>query len=256
MGKLKVNNPYMIAGIFKQVCEMNIDIKNDPNNQYLLNYLIIDRDENKLMGDRYFPSSNNNDAESDNMIAAYLCGNLNYINKYIHGGDFINNYQSTHQDLINLLGFDPLPANPQPTPTPPQPTPTPPQPTPTPPQPTPTPPQPDCSKCPSSSCPKPNCDTKMLCTKNVCAGIVNSNSNCNKLTTSKELLYSLIGALLFLVLSLPILYSLTNYLFSNLALPTVDKNMKPTYFGLLLHFIVYFLVIFGIMKLLVHFNKN
>jgi len=82
-------------------------------------------------------------------------------------------------------------------------------------------------------------------------------SDQHRLSTKKELLFSLISAILFLIVSLPVTYSLTNAIFSGIGYPTVDANKAPTLFGILLHFVVFFLLSFGIMKLSDYYkNKN
>lgn len=67
--------------------------------------------------------------------------------------------------------------------------------------------------------------------------------------TEKQLLFSAIGAILFLILSNKMLYKLTNFIFSPLGMATMDENGCPTMFGLIVHTIVYFLLIFAIMKI-------
>jgi hypothetical protein len=72
---------------------------------------------------------------------------------------------------------------------------------------------------------------------------------CEKITTAKQAYFSLLGALIFLLLSLPIVYRLTDVVFGSIGANTMAENGAPTYFGLFLHFVVHFLIIFGIMKL-------
>lgn len=72
---------------------------------------------------------------------------------------------------------------------------------------------------------------------------------CEKITTAKQAYFSLLGALIFLLLSLPIVYRLTDVVFGSIGANTMSDNGAPTYFGLFLHFAVYFLITFGIMKL-------
>ncbi len=70
-----------------------------------------------------------------------------------------------------------------------------------------------------------------------------------KISTEKEIYISLLGALIFLLLSLPLTYKLTDILFNIIGLNTQTQYGCPTYAGLLIHFVVYFLVVFAIMKL-------
>ena len=72
---------------------------------------------------------------------------------------------------------------------------------------------------------------------------------CEKITTAKQAYFSLLGALVFLLLSLPIVYRLTDVVFGSIGANTMSENGAPTYFGLFLHFAVYFVIIFGLMKL-------
>jgi hypothetical protein len=69
-------------------------------------------------------------------------------------------------------------------------------------------------------------------------------------TTKKQVYFSLLGALIFFLLSLPFTYRFTNIIFGSIGLNTQSQFGCPTYIGLFLHFIVYFLIVFGIMKLL------
>jgi hypothetical protein len=75
------------------------------------------------------------------------------------------------------------------------------------------------------------------------------NEDNEKLTTKKQAYFSLIGALVFFLLSLPIMYRLTDVVFGSIGLNTQSYNGSPTYAGIFIHFLVYFLIIFGIMKL-------
>ncbi len=70
-----------------------------------------------------------------------------------------------------------------------------------------------------------------------------------KISTEKQIYISLLGALIFLLLSLPIMYKITDILFNIIGLNTQTQYGCPTYAGLLIHFVVYFLVVFAIMKL-------
>ena len=86
-----------------------------------------------------------------------------------------------------------------------------------------------------------------------CSPCVNDGNDGNedneKLTTKKQAYFSLIGALVFFLLSLPIMYRLTDVVFGSIGLNTQSYNGSPTYAGIFIHFLVYFLIIFGIMKL-------
>jgi hypothetical protein len=67
-------------------------------------------------------------------------------------------------------------------------------------------------------------------------------------TTEQKLISSLIAALLFVLLSLPFVYELTNVLGKAIKMPFLGAN-GPTITGIVVHGIVYFGLILGIMYL-------
>jgi hypothetical protein len=193
--------------------------------------------------------SNNQDI-IDSVELAYVCGNTDYLDELKFKeqyGDFYNlvkdgfEYNDKNGNNVNF-SYNPYPSPPTPPPSPPTPPPSPPTP-------------PTCPSCPSC----PSCQPEKIC-NDYCTSVSNSTntkkSSKDMSETKKQLLFSLIGALLFLFLSTRVMYSLTNLLFSKLSLPTLDQNGCPTTFGLILHFLVYFGIIFGIMKLSERFRKN
>lgn len=66
--------------------------------------------------------------------------------------------------------------------------------------------------------------------------------------TEKKLISSLIGALLFILLSLPFVYDLTNVIGKAIKLPFKDAS-GPTIAGIVVHGIVFFGLTVGIMYL-------
>lgn len=66
--------------------------------------------------------------------------------------------------------------------------------------------------------------------------------------TEQKLISSLIGALLFILLSLPFMYEITNVLGKAIKLPFMDSN-GPTIAGIVFHGIVFFGLSVGIMFL-------
>lgn len=59
---------------------------------------------------------------------------------------------------------------------------------------------------------------------------------------------SAIIAVIFIILASPFTFKITNWIFSYINLPTITKEGKPTFFGLIIHGIIFFLVI----RLLMH----
>ena len=55
----------------------------------------------------------------------------------------------------------------------------------------------------------------------------------------KIVIPSVIGGLLFLILDSPTVYSLTNYVFKPIGIPTLDNDMHPTIAGRYIHAIVF-----------------
>lgn len=70
-----------------------------------------------------------------------------------------------------------------------------------------------------------------------------------KISLGKQLYFSFLGALIFLLISLPFVYNLTDSIFGNIGLNTQAQYGCPTYTGIIIHFVVYFLLVFGLMKL-------
>ncbi len=65
------------------------------------------------------------------------------------------------------------------------------------------------------------------------------------LTAQQIAMVSVMVALLFVIFSLPMLYKLTNSVFSGVGYPTFEKG-APTYAGIYIHAIVAGLVYFGL----------
>ena len=89
--------------------------------------------------------------------------------------------------------------------------------------------------------------------------IKQNNPSCpekEKLSIGKQLYFSLLGALIFMLISLPLVYNLTDSLFEKVGLNTQTQYGCPSYTGLFIHFIVYFLFVFGLMKLFEYLEKD
>lgn len=65
--------------------------------------------------------------------------------------------------------------------------------------------------------------------------------NTNKTSKHKWYLAIILG-IIFLVLSSPIVYNLTNKIFTNIGMQTVNENGVPSLFGIVLHAIVFLLI--------------
>lgn len=74
-------------------------------------------------------------------------------------------------------------------------------------------------------------------------------------TTEQKLLSALIGALLFILLSLPFMYGLTNNLGVAMGMPFKDAS-GPTIPGIAFHGLVYFGLAVGIMYLAEYIAKK
>lgn len=65
----------------------------------------------------------------------------------------------------------------------------------------------------------------------------------HEVSTQKKVMISLFSALLFLLISSPFMYKLTNSVFAG----KLASNGCPNWYGLVLHTLVFFLVVFGSM---------
>jgi hypothetical protein len=84
------------------------------------------------------------------------------------------------------------------------------------------------------------------------------SNNCKEQTKTVQLGYCAIGAIVFFILSLPVVYSLTNRAFGGggelhkSVLVNLDPSngdvLSPTYLGLLVHAVVYMFILFFIMQ--------
>jgi len=69
-------------------------------------------------------------------------------------------------------------------------------------------------------------------------------SICKKkaVTSNQKWTISLFSALIFILLSLPFVYQLTNQLLAPMGIPTIDINGTPTLTGIIIHGVVYLLI--------------
>lgn len=74
-------------------------------------------------------------------------------------------------------------------------------------------------------------------------------------TQEQKILYSLKNGLLFLLISLPATYKLTNMLGSRIGYPYIDANGCPTMAGILVHTLVFTLVVYLSMYLMDKLSK-
>jgi hypothetical protein len=65
-------------------------------------------------------------------------------------------------------------------------------------------------------------------------------------TTNQKLMATLLSILIFIIVSLPFTYKLTNSLLGGIS-PLVDSSGCPTLFGILFHSIVFGIIIFILM---------
>jgi hypothetical protein len=248
-----MNNPTMIGQIYDDFTSGNVYSYgfNQPNNkdtllsrdQSIQNYLKLNDFETSLQGYLFFsPSTINLDDDNYDyyMIMAVASGANNFLQSNGFPNIVSQDVLSTLQQAINSLPYpvninfnSNFPSDPTVGPT-------------VGPSPFPTGfmPKPSCPPCPPFnsylSDPTPSCPaipTMPSCPKK------------EKLSVGKQLYFSFLGALIFLLLSLPFIYNLTDSVFGELGLNTKTQYGCPTYTGIIIHFVFYFLLVFGLMKL-------
>jgi len=193
------------------------------DDQVLSNYGKLDAAETSLQGYNFFEGDQ---TFNDYMLLAIAGGATNFLKANGFPNNLVPDYIPLLQNTISSFDY-PVNINFQ------QVTPTSPASYSTPMPPMPTRSCPTCPSCP----PFPTCQQCQQC------------QECEKITTAKQAYFSLLGALIFLLLSLPIIYRLTDVVFGSIGANTMAENGAPTYFGLFFHFAVYFLITFGLMKL-------
>lgn len=74
--------------------------------------------------------------------------------------------------------------------------------------------------------------------------------------SEKIFIPSVIGGLLFLILDSPTVYTLTNYAFEPIGIPTLDADMHPTIVGRYIHAIVFTLIAIGLTYFSIKYSRK
>jgi hypothetical protein len=70
-----------------------------------------------------------------------------------------------------------------------------------------------------------------------------SSSTCECVTSNQKWLIAIILGIIFLIVSIPIIYNLTNTLLSKINIHTTNKKGLPTPFGLVLHTLIFIIIV-------------
>lgn len=259
MSMFSINNPEEIKNIYDDIKKFSDNNKLTifSSDKMMSNLKIYNTEENSMHGGRFFfPFDNNNSA--DYASVAYSAGALPYLIKMgafkkDTNGNYVNIYNISllqkHNEEMGLsphfpfvdpntnyfINVDPSPPGPNPSPNRPGSCPV-------------------CKECPSQNGCKECKECPVCPSQNGCKECKESG-----ITQAKMLLYSLIAAILFILLSNAYSYRITNYI-SNKLIPGKDIDTQqysgvPTISGYILHFVLYFLIIYGIMNIFHHFSK-
>lgn len=70
-----------------------------------------------------------------------------------------------------------------------------------------------------------------------------TTSTCQCVTSNQKWLIAIVLGIIFLIVSIPIIYNLSNTLFSKINLRTTYDNGLPTPFGLVLHTLIFIIIV-------------
>ena len=70
-----------------------------------------------------------------------------------------------------------------------------------------------------------------------------AESDCSCVSSDQKWLIAILLGIIFLIVSIPIIYRFSNTIFSKINLNTTDRNGIPTPFGLLLHTIIFIIIV-------------